>query len=95
MEEKPAAEKTSEDLKRPTVDVTTASLAPPRPEPPRPSPQGRWGIPGSTKSKSNQPEDVRPDTILEVPAVPLKTEAKDHLVGTRLMYVVVDNKSYL
>lgn len=90
MEEKQAAQKTSENPKRPTIDVAPASLAPSRPEPTRQGTQGLRDMLGRTKSKSNEPEDIRPEPTVEAPVVPLKTELNYQRVCTHFVRVVVE-----
>jgi hypothetical protein len=90
MENTQVSEKTSEDVKRPAVDVAPASLGPPPLEPIRQNTQGLRGLLARTKSKSNQPEDIRPDPTAEVPVVSSKTGPMDQRVSTHCICIVVE-----
>lgn len=90
MEEKQAAEKTSEVVKRPNADVTPASLAPPRPEPARQGTQGLLAMLGIAKSRPNQPDEIRPEPTVEAPAIPSKTELTDQRVGIHFVRFFVE-----
>ena len=90
MEEKQATPKTSEDLKRPTVDAPLASPVPPRSEVVRQGAQGLRAILGRTKSKLSQAEEIRPELTEEAPAVSSKTELNDQRVSTDFVRVMVE-----
>ena len=81
MEGKQACEVKSEEPKGHIIETTNASLGPPRPEPLR---QFTRGLLSRTKSRANQPEEIRPEPTPETQSVLPKTELPDVGVGIPL-----------